>query len=114
MGCAGTGGLVPQASTVGGAPTLGNLAFGLQVTNAIPAAPAFLAVGLAPTSVPLLGCTFLVNPIAVLSSSAGAIVPVPVNCDPGLVGLSLFFQWAVFDVAAPQQLAFSNGLQVTF
>jgi ELWxxDGT repeat protein len=117
-GCAGTPG-TPQIGAVG-LPTIGNNTFQLTVANALPLTFA-IPIGSGASNNILVGggCHLLVDlPFVILSAvlvdavGAGAM-PLPIPNDPGLIGASLFFQWATLDALGPflGDFAFSRGLQ---
>ena len=106
---------VAVLDTGGQPPALGNADFGVVLKHARPGAEAFLAGGLVQASVPFAGGEILVVPLVVLPLGVDlfgqARFPVPLGSDPGLVGVSLFFQGFVIDPAAPQGIAITAGLQ---
>lgn len=91
----------------------------VRVSNALPGALSYLAIGVAPAALPFDGGTLLVAPIVVLP------VPVPIAgdgtlvlhgvipADPGLCGLEVFLQALVADpgAAGAYHLALTNGLK---
>ena len=105
-----------------GSPTLGNPAFGVQVSNARAIAPAIFFYGLQPASVPLppSACSVLFGGslgslLAFTSSSGAATLSFSVPNDPFLRGADLFFQCAVFRSpggAFSGTLDLSNGLRL--
>lgn len=118
-GCAGASG-VPVLSGTGGAPTLGNPAFGTALTNALPfgVTMAMLSVGQS-TAALTGGCSiYLAPPIASFirfTNAAGGdqfVFGIP-NL-PSLLGADVFFQTAVFDPAGAFAglLSLTNGLRV--
>ncbi|MEO0650427.1 MAG: VCBS repeat-containing protein [Planctomycetota bacterium] len=78
---------------------------------------AFVGYGLASFELPLLGGTLLISPappaqsftVAAAGGVANFVAPVPNN--PALAGVSLFFQAFEVDLAQPNGLAFSNGVE---
>lgn len=91
--------------------------FALDVQQSRPFAPVFLLAGAAPTALALRG-GILLNDRSLFvqqkmsDSQGGARFAFPIT-DPTLAeGLHLYFQAVVLDVAAPQGLAFSDGLEV--
>jgi FG-GAP repeat protein len=116
-GCAGSGGFVPRIQTAGGAPTAGNGAFAVVLSQALGGTTAVLIGGLSasawsgtplPLNLGFLGlpaCSLLVAAdqfIARTNAGAGpgagtAYVPATLPASPSLAGLSLFFQWYVVD-----------------
>ncbi|MBK9386964.1 MAG: VCBS repeat-containing protein [Planctomycetes bacterium] len=105
-----------------GSPTLGNPAFGVQVSSARAIAPAIFFYGLEPASVPLpsSACSVLFGSslgslLAFTSSSGGATLHFSVPNDPFLRGADLFFQCAIFRSpggAFSGTLDLSNGLRL--
>lgn len=117
-GCAGIAG-VPVVTSSSGPPALGNASFGIDLQNGLPGSSAVVLLGLAPTSVPLFGCTLLVSPLVNLAlpvlPDGTSRLPFPVPDNPALVGFSFFFQWGVVDTGPPNgPIAFTDGLQVDF
>ena len=124
LGSAGTGGRVPQM--LAGVPAnLGNGDFKLGIGNARGGAPMTLVLNLFPTvgtfsgvnlNVLLDGTELLVwGALHGASGAAGAgynTVRIAVPADPGLAGLVLYAQWAVWDVGVPAGLASSRGAEV--
>jgi ELWxxDGT repeat protein len=119
-GCPGTGGLVPAISAVG-TPLLGNAAFGVRVSDALPAAAAYLGMGFLPLDLPLGGgCRLYFFPPpfpllfgAVVNGSGVGTVTLAIPGDPLLNGIPLYFQYAVVDpMGAYSGLAFTGGLRV--
>ena len=120
-GLAGTGGLVPTLETRGGLPFQGNDLFGIVLEGALPGAPAFGLVSLAPFSAPFEGGTLLVD-LTIPSSmivprltnpSGQAVVNLPLPPDPNLVGLEAWAQFAVVDPEGIAGYAFTAGLHLT-
>lgn len=119
-GCPGTGGLTPSLFSAGGVPAPGNAAFRLELTDAAARAPSLMLLGTSEASIPFGGCTLLVGPpagstFAITDNSGNATIGVPVPNNPGLVGLTLFSQWATLDPAgpAPGGATLSNGVRIT-
>ncbi len=118
-GCAGTGG-TPQLATPNGPPTLGNAAYQVAVTSALPGAPAVFLVGASATAwnaIPLPadlgfaganGCSLRVAPdvtVALTVAANGSVsLPLPVPNLNYLVGRSLYQQAFVADLGAPNPL----------
>ncbi|MFY9344518.1 MAG: hypothetical protein WAT39_18640 [Planctomycetota bacterium] len=107
---AGTGGLPRLAGT--GALVANNLV-GVDLANALPQAPAFLAVGFARLDLPLLGGTLVPSPDIVLARVVG-----PAGTDTVTLvwpagfpsGFSAWWQQWIVDAGAPQSVAASNAL----
>ncbi|MEZ6037456.1 MAG: S8 family serine peptidase [Planctomycetota bacterium] len=103
-----------------GYPTLGR-SYGVTLADAMPTTFAVLATGFAaPSPVPLPGtpgCQLLVSPdltsLALVSAAGVAALDVPVPAQPGLVGVSLFHQWAVLDPSNALGLVLSGAAQAT-
>ena len=106
-GCPGTQGL-PWIVT-NGPPRLGRLNFMLGLQGARPLTPATLLVATHSASIPVGGCTLLINPLTLLLPAVGFPSTFPTNGsgsanlfagipnDPALDQLSLFAQWFVPD-----------------
>lgn len=106
VGCAGTGGKIPQVSA--GIPSVGNAGFALAVSNAYGPSTGAMFLALAGASVPYSGCTILFNlalPYIVVPASTNAAGvgtnPVSIPANPALVGASLYFQYLILDPAGP-------------
>ena len=123
VGTTGTGGNVPSLSTLGGPPSLGNADFQVAVTNGVGGSTAIALVSLAQAAIQLDAGTLLVDPVLLflvdpfaLSGASGApgqgigFLPLPIPDAPGLVGLELFFQAAVVDLAASGGFALTQGV----
>ncbi|MEZ5966125.1 MAG: hypothetical protein R3F56_19975 [Planctomycetota bacterium] len=113
IGLAGTNGVPAiDAST---RPAIGRT-MTLRIGNSLNAnTGGALVIGSATASIPLLGGTVLVNPAAVLTigvPAAGANLGIPLPADPALVDTPVYFQSAIVDSGAPQNVAFSRGLEV--
>jgi hypothetical protein len=119
----GTGGFAPTLETNDFA-RLGST-FRVDFVNVRGGTFGALALGAAPTSIPLLGGTLLVSPVPILLSFnasftgpasvpcvGSASFPFPIPVQPVLVGGSVFFQGLAFDPAAPLGFAWTDGLQV--
>ena len=99
-------------------PGLG-LPANLDVSGAPGPAPAWIAVALAPSALPLLGGTLLVDPFGavLLSAPLGAsgatqlFTPLPLNA--GLDGATVYCQAIALALDLPQGVRFSNGLAGT-
>jgi subtilisin-like proprotein convertase family protein len=80
-------------------------------------AQALLAVGFQLASIPGKGGVLLVDPafsFPLLLPAAGLTLPAVLPGDASLCGLTLYLQTLQADVAAPQGVAFSRGLQLVF
>ncbi|HLU38159.1 MAG TPA: hypothetical protein VK081_02165 [Planctomycetota bacterium] len=112
-GLAGTAG-VPEIG-VGGRPRIG-ATVNLQLGNPLGApSTGALVFGTAPASIPLLGGTVHVAPTAVFTvgiPANGLSIPLAYPDDPGMVGVPVYFQYAMLDSNAPSLVAFSRGLEV--
>ncbi|MCB9877597.1 MAG: S8 family serine peptidase [Planctomycetes bacterium] len=114
------GGAQALAPTIGndGYPTLGR-SYGVTLADALPSTFAVLATGfaaVAPVALPgAPGCQLLISPdlqlVAVVSPAGDASFAIPVPAQAGLVGVSLFHQWAVLDPGNALGLVLSNGAQ---
>jgi hypothetical protein len=113
IGCAGATG-VPVLDSVNACPPAGGQ-LDLDVSNAAAGSLAVLGFGLGQTSIPLFGCTLLLNPVlattvVVLDGSGNGtfVLPLP----PGTTGASITAQAFVLDAAGPQGFSATNGLLV--
>ena len=124
LGSAGSGGQVPNLSSLGGAPALGNADFQLALTNGLGGASAVVLGSLAPAQLELGFGSVLIDPELVFLSSALALsgaagvagqgigfLATPIPDAPALLGLELWFQAAVLDPAAVGGLALSQGVR---
>jgi hypothetical protein len=106
---------IPALDTAGQAPRVGNGDFGVKLKNARPSASAFLALGLAPTSVPFAGGEVLLVPAFVVQRATDefgqASVAFPLSGNPANAGISLYFQAFVLDPGAPEGIAITSGLE---
>ncbi len=100
-------------------PFLGNPNFAFGVTDGLPNSTAFLFLGLSAASIPVDGCTLLVNPqplflIQSLPTNAlgRAIAHFVIPNNPNLIGFSVYAQWMVLDPAAPN-LQIHGGASTT-
>ena len=115
--CQGTGGRLPHIAA-NGLPRLGNAGFGIDLSNARPAAFATLGLGFAPSAQVLDGCRILLAapfqslPLRTTDGSGFTRTPFPVPASPAYQGLQLFSQYAVFDPAGAllDGFALSEGL----
>jgi hypothetical protein len=118
-GCAGSAG-IPVLDWVGGPPAMGNRSFQLRVKNALPGAPAVVALSGSPASFPALGCVIEIDATTLIlqlgpktvDAAGEAYFPLPVPDDLLLLGAPFYFQGAVVDAGAPSGLvAFSTALE---
>ena len=120
VGCAGSTG-VPVLDTGGGPPAMGNETFRLDLTGALPGAPAVMGLSTSPASLPLFGCSLEIDPTALIvqlpavTDGAGdASFGLPVPEDFTLLSLFLYLQTVVVDPGAPGGVvAFTNGVQLS-
>ncbi len=118
-GCAGTPG-VPAMATAGGPSAMGNESYKILVEGALAGAPAIVGLGSNNTTLPLFGCTLLVDPatlilqlVSTVDPGGTATFPLPVPDDLTLLGAPLFLQGVVIDAGSPSGvIAFSDGLNV--
>ena len=103
-----------------GLPILGATA-GIRVDGGLPGAPSILFLGASGLSIPFDGGTLLASPDVILNlppfdadGRLDILAPLPDN--PGMCGLSLFYQVLFFDPGASggYGLALTNGLHRTF
>lgn len=124
IGCAGSGGRHPRIAGAGGAPTLGNAGYGVQVSNALPSSASFALLHLGRGELPMgNGCTYYGNPLLYLTTigvptdaTGIGLVPLPVPNDSSLACLQVFAQHAVLDPSGSlaNSLALSEGLKIVF
>jgi WD40 repeat protein len=119
VGCPGSGGFVPALGASGCATAGGALT--LSISGGLGGANAFLLLGLGQGSLPLKGCTLLVNPLLPVMVSLtlpgsgagnGALtLPsiLPTNLPDGIITLQAW----VHDAGAAKGFASSNGVQLT-
>ncbi|MFG0317022.1 MAG: FG-GAP-like repeat-containing protein [Planctomycetota bacterium JB042] len=116
-GLGGSGGCVPHHAAEG-CPGI-TASFRLELDQALGGAAGQLFLGLAPTSVPLVGGTFLVAPpwvvlpLAVPGAGAGAgalAIQTVIPDDPTLQGLQIHAQVGLVDPGGPEGYALTNGL----
>jgi len=130
-GCPTSGATIPVIGTSGGAPTPGNLAFGVTQSSGTPSATAILVIGVSKNAwgaIPLpANLAFLGNPACTLNVSVDIMVntatngagsvTVPVAIPPSVAACAaqIFFQWADIDplLLPGGFLAMSRGLWVT-
>lgn len=118
----GAGDFVPRLYGAG-CPDVGG-AFSLMIDDAVGAAPGVVFAGFAKSNLPLLGAALLTFPIAlqvdlVLLGAPGAAgagsltLPVVLDANPSLAGISVFLQGLFADAAASHGVAFTQGLELT-
>lgn len=114
-GLAGTLGL-PTLDVVG-SPSLGTI-MQVELGSSSPSTvPALLAVGVAPVSLAFKGGTLLVDPLLLLGLNlppGNTLLPTSVPNDPLLLGLDTYAQLWHGDGGAPNGVALSAGLKITF
>ena len=118
-GCTGTSG-VPAIASAGGPSAMGNESYEILVTGALAGAPAVVGLGSNPTTLPLFGCTLLVDPTSLILQLVGTVdgggtatFPLPVPDDFNLLGVPLYLQGVVVDPGSPSGIiAFSDGLNI--
>jgi len=119
-GLGGSGGFVPHLSAQG-CPGL-TTTFGLALDQALGGASGLLLIGVAQTSVPLVGGTLLVAPPLLMlpvatpgvGAGAGALAfTVFIPDDPTLSGVQVYLQAGMADPGAPFGYSLSNGLSVS-
>ncbi|MEM7204048.1 MAG: sialidase family protein [Planctomycetota bacterium] len=119
LGCAGAGGTISLGPF--GNPRLGSTSFALDLASARPSAPGALWLALGPGSLPIGGCTLLVDPVTLAvaigfatNTSGFAAIPIPVPAEPALLGVALFAQGVVVDATGLLGAVLSNGVRVDF
>ena len=118
VGCTGTNG-IPVLRGVGGAPTLGNKNFALELENARPSAIAVLGLSPRPDSIQIGPCTLLIQIATSIlegrqTDAAGKLhIPVSVPNNPALVGINIYWQEIIIDPKGSlvSNFALSNGLR---
>lgn len=89
----------------------------LRLTDAAPASPAMLFLGLLDNPTAFVGGTLVPYPPAVsvplATDGAGAIALSWAAFPPGLGGVDIFFQYAIADAGAPQGAALSNAVRAS-
>jgi hypothetical protein len=120
-GLAGSGGIVPRLVS-SGCPGI-NQVFELRLNQALGGSSGLLLIGFSPSSLPILGGTQLVSPIAATLPILAAGVPgapgagglaLPIGfTDPLFVGLTFYLQAGFFDAGAVNGVSLTNGLGVT-
>lgn len=102
QGCPGTGNQTPRAGA-NGLPTLGNAGFAVTVAQGLPNSTAALLFSPAAINVGLGNGCFLYTappPVSVFSPTdvlGSAAIHVPIPATPYILGLELWWQWAVAD-----------------
>ena len=113
---AGAGGVAPSVATGGGAATLGNAAFAIEVDGAPGGALVARLLGYARASTPLLGVDVLVDaPLitpALASQLGAASFSLPIPSAPSLVGAHVYAQALALDPSGPAGVTASDGMQV--
>ncbi|HET6202416.1 MAG TPA: hypothetical protein VFI25_06405 [Planctomycetota bacterium] len=102
-------------------PSVGNPLFALTCSGAPANATGLLGVGLAPTSLPVLGVTLLVDfgggaPFLLPMPADGAglaATELPIPDDPALAGGQVYTQAFFLDPCGPQGFSASQGLGIT-
>jgi hypothetical protein len=112
-GLAGQAG-VPKLDSAGEQLKVGNGAFRIMLKSARANSVAYLGMGFAPTSIPLLGGTLLVVPALVYSLPTDACgqarLDLPIPADGSLANAGVHWQAFVLDAAAVQGFAITPGL----
>jgi ELWxxDGT repeat protein len=116
--CNGTQGK-PRLRGLGGAPTLGNANFALEISNGRPNAVTALLLSPSPASIPLPPCTLLVSlagaqiETRLLDNNGRVVIPISVPNAVGLVGLDVYWQGVIIDPQGSfaNNFAFTNGLR---
>ncbi|MCA9283861.1 MAG: hypothetical protein KDA22_01505, partial [Phycisphaerales bacterium] len=118
-GCAGTGGLVPALAATGGAPTVGNNAFGTELTQARSFAPCLMLWSASQATLALGDCEVLVglpaaSALRFTDGSGTDTWTFGIPNDPALLCVELFFQASVFDPngSFSSLLAFSDAMRL--
>lgn len=100
-------------ATYSGTPVLGDSTFQVELVS--PTSPVLaLVVGFSAASIPCGPCTLVPSPDLVLPGVSPT--PIPIPCDPNLVGAALFTQWLQFRPGGCPLLpgiGLSNSLQFT-
>jgi hypothetical protein len=102
---------------VDGWPGLTTPSFAIEVQGAPSSSFAALVGAVQSASIPMAGCTLLVQPgqlLALLPTSGFGIAtaPLTVPSNSAFLGVNLFFQAAALDPLAPAGIALSRGLQI--
>lgn len=120
-GLAGKGGVLPRL-TGGGCLKIGGN-FTLTVDAGVGGATGMLFVGLSPASQPFKGGTFLVGSILFkaalflggapgVAGKGSLMLPAALPGDPSLIGLTVYLQAGLHDVAAIKDVALTRGLRL--
>lgn len=117
-GCAGSNG-VPRLRGTGGAPTLGNSNFALELENALPNAIAVLGLSPKPAGLAIGPCTLYIDIATSIlegrqTDANGKLrIPVVVPNNPSLIGINVYWQEIVIDPKGSliSKFALSNGLR---
>ena len=118
-GLAGKGGIVPVI-TAAGCPDVGS-PFSIAIASGLGGTSGILALGPAPASIPLFGGTIHGSPAASFPIALGGApgvagagsLAIPVTiADPAMAGVATFLQAGLIDVAAPQLVSLTSGLQI--
>ena len=116
-GSATSGSTVPKLDTSGQPSTLGNADFRLTLKDAPAETQAFIGLGFAQVSVPVLGVQALVDPSYLFAGQTNLIgqfgVGFPIPDSIGLVGLTGYAQALVVDPAGPAGFSATAGLQIS-
>lgn len=107
----------PPSISTSTLPELGASSFAVEISGGPPLSAAVLFIGVEQTEVPVAGGAVLTAPVmlrlALLSSDGDGMVPLPIPDDHDLKNAVVCVQWIALDPAAPEGLAFSDGLLVT-
>ncbi|GEM_PF-3605106 len=111
--CGLPGGMLPRIFPAGASPALrlpwlGNLGFGIGLADAKPNAISVLLLTAGANDFALgASCDLAVDPSVLLlfpritNASGGALIPAPVPNDRGLLNISVYLQWMVFENGGP-------------
>ena len=120
LGTAGTGGVVPEISSTGGAPSIGTDDFTILGSSMLPNATCFYYLGISPLDAQVSGATLLVNPVGALrlrlvtdGSGNLEVGPFILDPNPDLIGVTLYNQILVLDSGAAGGISATNGLEMT-
>ncbi len=117
----GAGGFEPALSAPG--PWLGNSSFGVTIRGGAGGAPGLVVLGSAPSSLPVAGFEYLIDPAAVIGSILTVLggsqpgegtgtVALPLPPSPVFAGVRLYSQAVIADAGAPAGVAATHGLRV--